>query len=213
MTRGVSDRWIPTLGAPLLVYCADRSSKFRRLLTSPVGSYLGRISFGLYLIHGPIRYTAYHPLLESVMKGWGLKVVQVEAEAEQKGGWLKAITWIPSVADHVAASAKEKAEKAKIHKEELDALDWRFLAAVALTWGILLPVILGVSDWFSRTVDRGSVRLAKRIEDKWVQDGFGNGTVIGEVPTNQRPPSMERRREADDEWERRRREAATQGAV
>ena len=207
-TRGVADRWIPTLGAPLLVYCADRSNTLRRVLTSSVGAYLGRISFGLYLVHGPIRYTAYHPLLEAVMRGWGLKVVPVDADAEQKGGWLKAITWIPSIAE----KAKDKAEKAKIHQEEVDALDWRFLAAVALTWALLMPVILGVSDWFSRTVDRGSVRVAKRIEAKWTDEEFVNGVGVRSKLTPALLPrarSVGPQRAADETWNKTRRRAAS----
>jgi peptidoglycan/LPS O-acetylase OafA/YrhL len=45
--------WIP-IGAVLLVLTIDRNLFLQKLFTNAVVQYLGRISFGIYLVHGPI---------------------------------------------------------------------------------------------------------------------------------------------------------------
>lgn len=52
------DKFYPNIGTALLILLLARSnpttSKWRRILNSEVAQYLGKISFALYLVHGPI---------------------------------------------------------------------------------------------------------------------------------------------------------------
>ena len=157
--RGVGNRFLPTLGAPLLVLCVDRSMRLRSLFCTPLAAWLGRISFGLYLVHGPVRYTWYHPLLRSMIDVMGFNVTPAEQDLEIKYGWLKAIMTMTTdkatVKDELANSALS---------------DVRFVIAVFATWALVLPVTLAIADAFSRTVDDGSVALAKKIEKKLLGD-------------------------------------------
>lgn len=47
-------RFPHTLGALLLLYCTLRSSTLTTVLNHPLPQYLGKISFSLYIVHGPI---------------------------------------------------------------------------------------------------------------------------------------------------------------
>ncbi|KAG7119964.1 hypothetical protein HYQ44_004460 [Verticillium longisporum] len=46
-----------SLGALLLLWCILRSPLLRRLLESRLPQYLGRVSFSLYLVHGPVLHS------------------------------------------------------------------------------------------------------------------------------------------------------------
>jgi hypothetical protein len=48
--------WIP-VGAVLLVLTVDRAPFLQKIFTNRFSQYLGRISFSLYLIHGPLLWT------------------------------------------------------------------------------------------------------------------------------------------------------------
>ncbi|RMZ87991.1 hypothetical protein DV736_g4781, partial [Chaetothyriales sp. CBS 134916] len=54
------DKFYPNIGTALLILLLARSnpdtSKWRRFLTSPIPLYLGKISFALYLVHGPLMH-------------------------------------------------------------------------------------------------------------------------------------------------------------
>lgn len=53
----------PVIAAALLVFAALKSSAFTVLLNAPISQFLGRISFGLYLVHVPLLYTVIAFLL------------------------------------------------------------------------------------------------------------------------------------------------------
>ena len=54
------DKFYPNIGTAILLLLLARSdpntSKWRRFLTSEIAQYLGKISFALYLVHGPIMH-------------------------------------------------------------------------------------------------------------------------------------------------------------
>ena len=54
------DKFYPNIGTAIFILLLARSdpdtSRWRRALTSPIPQYLGKISFALYLVHGPIMH-------------------------------------------------------------------------------------------------------------------------------------------------------------
>ncbi len=54
--RSPDDFWVP-LAAVLLLFTIDRASHLQDIFTGPFTQYLGRISYSLYLIHGPLLWS------------------------------------------------------------------------------------------------------------------------------------------------------------
>lgn len=51
--------WVP-IGAALIVYTVDRTPALQALFTHPFPQYFGKISYSMYLVHGPLLFTAGH---------------------------------------------------------------------------------------------------------------------------------------------------------
>lgn len=51
------DQMIVPLGAVILVLVVDRATFLQVLFTNPFSQYMGRISFSLYMVHGPLLWT------------------------------------------------------------------------------------------------------------------------------------------------------------
>lgn len=64
--RMVIDTWFTTIGASILIIFALLSVKFSSILRKPYISYIGKISYSLYLIHVPIILSCIH-LLKNTM--------------------------------------------------------------------------------------------------------------------------------------------------
>lgn len=91
------DDLVVPLGAVLLVLVVDRATHLQVLFTNPFSQYLGRISYSLYMVHGPLLWT-----LGSVL---GRKCVEFTGENNNEtytlGIVLAAFLWWP-VAIYVA---------------------------------------------------------------------------------------------------------------
>jgi peptidoglycan/LPS O-acetylase OafA/YrhL len=72
MTR--KDKFYPNIGTAILLLLLVRSdpktSKWRKLLTSKIPQYMGSISFGFYLVHGPIMHLFGFMIPQWVWWGW-----------------------------------------------------------------------------------------------------------------------------------------------
>ena len=72
MTR--KDKFYPNIGTAILLLLLVRSdpqtSKWRKLLTSKIPQYMGSISFGFYLVHGPIMHLFGLMIPQWVWWGW-----------------------------------------------------------------------------------------------------------------------------------------------
>ncbi|KAI2602078.1 acyltransferase [Hypoxylon sp. NC1633] len=51
-------RYYQMIGSIMFVFCTARSSSWQRVFNSPPVQYFGRISYALYLMHGPVLHTA-----------------------------------------------------------------------------------------------------------------------------------------------------------
>lgn len=89
--REFGDDMVVPLGAVLLVLVVDRAAHLQVLFTNPFSQYLGRISYSLYMVHGPLLWT-----LGSVL---GMRCVQFTggetAETYGLGIALAAFLWWP----------------------------------------------------------------------------------------------------------------------
>ena len=50
-------RYYQMIGSIMFVYCTARSTSWQRFFNSPAVQYFGRISYALYLMHGPVIHT------------------------------------------------------------------------------------------------------------------------------------------------------------
>ncbi|RMZ80958.1 hypothetical protein DV738_g2362, partial [Chaetothyriales sp. CBS 135597] len=120
------DKFYPNFGTALLIFLLARSnpdtSKWRRFLTSPIPMYLGKISFALYLVHGPLMhafgYMIPHRIAWSagtqvaemgdfswacaIITGWAITLVATLWAAdvwnrEVENRCVKAVKWLESV--------------------------------------------------------------------------------------------------------------------
>lgn len=64
--------WVP-IGAALLVYTVDCTPALQRIFTLPFPQYLGKISYSMYLAHGPVLFTAGHWFVIQTTKLTGLQ--------------------------------------------------------------------------------------------------------------------------------------------
>ena len=78
------DKFYPNIGTALLLLLLARSdpstSRWRRFLTSPIPQYLGKISFALYLVHGPIMHAVGYLVPHQLAWLWG-------TELREMGDW------------------------------------------------------------------------------------------------------------------------------
>ncbi|RJE17295.1 acyltransferase, partial [Aspergillus sclerotialis] len=71
------DKFYPNLGTGLLLFLLARAdpdtSIWRRLLNSSLAQYLGKISFGLYLVHGPILHAVGYMIPHRIWWSMGVQ--------------------------------------------------------------------------------------------------------------------------------------------
>jgi peptidoglycan/LPS O-acetylase OafA/YrhL len=85
-------RYWQSIGAVLFVFVVGRSTAWQRLFNSNVVQYLGKISYALYLMHGPAMHVVgYH------FEKWAYSITGVEGYWFNAGFVLHACFCIPTV--------------------------------------------------------------------------------------------------------------------
>lgn len=85
-------RYWQSAGAILFVLAANHSSAWQRFFNTPVVQYLGKISYALYLMHGPVMHSVgYH------WEKWAYSITGVEGYWYNAGFVLGACFCIPTV--------------------------------------------------------------------------------------------------------------------
>ncbi|KAI1845207.1 hypothetical protein JX266_008754 [Neoarthrinium moseri] len=79
-------------GGILFVFCVARSPPLQRVFTTPVVQYFGRISYALYLMHGPVIHTAGY-----MVERWAWSVTGTDGAAYTRGFMLASAFNIPLV--------------------------------------------------------------------------------------------------------------------
>lgn len=79
-------------GSILFVFCVARSPSWQNVFNTSFVQYFGRISFALYLMHGPVIHTAGF-----MIERWAWSITGTEGTSYQRGFWLAAIFNIPLV--------------------------------------------------------------------------------------------------------------------
>ena len=107
------------------------------------------------------------------MKEFGLSIQRYDGK---KGNTEVLINGVQLLGlDHLVGTGEGlEADRAK-QQALMDAniaLEPRFLAGVLLSWLIIVPLTMGLSEWFARVIDDGSVRLARRMEAKCIDAGY-----------------------------------------
>lgn len=73
------DKFYPNIGTALLIFLLARAnpttSKWRRVLNSEVPQYLGKISFALYLVHGPVLHAVGYMIPHRIWWSMGTQMV------------------------------------------------------------------------------------------------------------------------------------------
>lgn len=100
------DKFYPNIGTALLLFLLarayDSTSNWRRLLNSHVAQYMGKISFGLYLTHGPVLHAVGYMIPQYIW--WAMGVEGVETSntvwfVVLSIGWAVNLTLCLCVAD------------------------------------------------------------------------------------------------------------------
>lgn len=79
-------------GAILFVFCVARMPSWQRFFNSAPIQYLGRISYAIYLMHGPVMHTVGYGI-----ERWAWSITGTEGAHYYWGFWLASIFIIPSV--------------------------------------------------------------------------------------------------------------------
>ncbi|KAI0179304.1 acyltransferase [Hypoxylon sp. FL1284] len=85
-------RYYQMIGSILFVVCAARSAGWQRVFNTPLVQYFGRISYALYLMHGPVTHTAGFAIQR---RAWAL--TGTEGYAYNSGMVLASLINIPLV--------------------------------------------------------------------------------------------------------------------
>ncbi|KAK0613495.1 acyltransferase 3, partial [Immersiella caudata] len=85
-------RYYQSFGAMLFVMAVGRSAAWQRVFNSGVVQYFGRISYGLYLMHGPVMHTLGYAIEKRV---WGMTGIQ--GAAYYWGFALASLLVVPTV--------------------------------------------------------------------------------------------------------------------
>ncbi|CCG83680.1 protein of unknown function [Taphrina deformans PYCC 5710] len=127
------------LGSVMTVFAISRLPSVQRFFEVPAMQYLGKVSFGLYLIHGPIIMTV----------GWATLPVF--------WSWFKVGSYWPPV-------QWDGASQGPIYKDAS-----RFWIEIAhwLCLGCMLPCMFWGADLFTRFIDEPILRATKRVHEKF----------------------------------------------
>lgn len=79
-------------GAMLFVFCVARMPAWQRFFNSAPVQYLGRLSYAIYLMHGPVLHTVGYGI-----ERWAWSVTGVEGWNYYLGFWLAAVFVVPCV--------------------------------------------------------------------------------------------------------------------
>lgn len=85
-------RYFQCIGAILFVFCVARMPTLQRFFNSGPIQYLGKISYAIYLMHGPVLHTVGYGF-----ERWAWGITGVEGRNYHLGFFLSAIFVIPSV--------------------------------------------------------------------------------------------------------------------
>lgn len=85
-------RYWQCVGAALFVFCVARMPSWQRVFNSGPIQYLGRLSYAIYLMHGPVLHTVGYGI-----ERWAWSITGVEGANYYLGFWLAAVFVIPSV--------------------------------------------------------------------------------------------------------------------
>lgn len=66
-------------GALMLVWATANCTKLQRVFTNGVAQYLGKISFALYILHGPVTYTIGNGIMNAIWSKTGSDTAAKEA--------------------------------------------------------------------------------------------------------------------------------------
>ena len=85
-------RYWQSAGAILFVLAVGRSRGWQRFFNLPVPQYFGKISYAIYLMHGPVIHTAGYAI-----EGWAWGLTGTEGRAYEAGFALAAVFVVPIV--------------------------------------------------------------------------------------------------------------------
>lgn len=85
-------RYYQCMGAMLFVFCTARMPALQRVFNSPPVQYLGKISYAIYLMHGPVLHTVGYSI-----ERWAWGVTGAEGSALVVGFALAAVGVVPCV--------------------------------------------------------------------------------------------------------------------
>jgi len=85
-------RYWQSAGAILFVLAVGRSKGWQRFFNLPVPQYFGKISYAIYLMHGPVIHTVGYAI-----EGWAWGLTGTEGKAYEAGFALAAVFVVPIV--------------------------------------------------------------------------------------------------------------------
>lgn len=85
-------RYYQCIGACLFVFCVARMPTWQRVFNTAPIQYLGKISYAIYLMHGPVLHTVGY-----TFERWAWGLTGVEGWWYYAGFWLAAIFIVPTV--------------------------------------------------------------------------------------------------------------------
>lgn len=97
--QGLTQRFWIAIGAFILVGAMNFSTMLQRPFTTPLAQYLGRISFALYIVHGPILYTLGMQMLMPAVREWNGGVGWANYGLRALGAWVVNLVVCVLVAD------------------------------------------------------------------------------------------------------------------
>lgn len=85
-------RYWQCVGAIMFVFCTARMPSLQRLFNSAPVQYLGRISYAIYLMHGPVLHTVGYAI-----ERWAWAVTGTEGASYHRGFFLASVFVVPAV--------------------------------------------------------------------------------------------------------------------
>jgi peptidoglycan/LPS O-acetylase OafA/YrhL len=82
-------RWWQSLGAVLFVWAVNNAPFMQKPFNTPSVQYLGKISYALYLMHGPVIHTIGYQI-----EPWAWSITGSDTEVQYKAGFLLAAAFI-----------------------------------------------------------------------------------------------------------------------
>lgn len=85
-------RYWQCFGAALFVFCVARMPTWQRFFNTAPIQYLGKLSYAIYLMHGPVLHTVGYGI-----ERWAWSITGVEGNNYYMGFWLAAVFVVPCV--------------------------------------------------------------------------------------------------------------------